>query len=41
MMQMIMEGKKNARDNATVTCIALEKKKFSLNKGDYNSLAGN
>ena len=41
MMQMIMEGKKNARDNATMTCIALEKKNFSLNKGDYNSLAGN
>jgi len=41
MMQMIMEGKKNAKDNATMTCIALEKKDFSLNKGDYNSLAGN
>ena len=41
MMQMIMEGKKNAKDNATMTCIALEKSEFSLNKEDYNSIAGN
>lgn len=41
MMQMIMEGKKNAKDNTTITCIGLEKTDFSLNKGDYNSLAGN
>ncbi len=40
MMQMIMEGKKNDRENATMTCIALEKKNFSLNKADYNSLPG-
>ena len=38
MMQMVMEGKKNAKDNATMTCIALEKKSFSLNKADYNSM---
>lgn len=40
MMQMIMEGKTNDRDNATMTCIALEKTNFSLNKSDYNSLPG-
>ncbi len=41
MMQMIKEGKKNAKDNVTMTCIALERGNFSLNKGDYNSIAGN
>lgn len=40
MMHMTMEGKKNTRDNATMTCIALEKKNFSLNKSDYKSLPG-
>lgn len=40
MMHMIMEGKTNDRDNATMTCIALEKKNFSLTKTDYNSLPG-
>ncbi len=32
MMQMIMEGKKNAKDNATMTCIALDRKIFSIKK---------
>ncbi|WP_168194596.1 DUF4412 domain-containing protein [Antarcticibacterium arcticum] len=41
MMQMIMEGKKNAKENATLTCIALEKKPFNIKKSDYNSSAGN
>lgn len=41
MMKMIMEGKKNAKENVTMTCISLEKKPFSLHKSDYSSLAGN
>ncbi len=40
MMQMIMEGKKNKKDNATMTCIALEKKSLTINKSDYKSLQG-
>lgn len=41
MMQMIMEGKKSAKDNMTMTCIELEKKPMSIKKSDYSSLAGN
>ncbi len=41
LMQMIIEGKKNAKRNATMTCIALEKKPFTIKKEDYNSLVGN
>lgn len=41
LMQMIIEGKKNAKGNATMTCIALEKNPFTIKKEDYNSLAGN
>lgn len=39
MMKMIIEGKKNAKGNATMTCTVLEKKPFSLYKRDYNGLA--
>jgi hypothetical protein len=40
MMQMIMEGKKNAKENVTMTCTKLEKKPFSIKKSDYRSIAG-
>ena len=40
MMHMNMEGKKNDRENVTMTCIALDKKNFSINKADYKSLTG-
>ena len=41
MMQMIMEGKKNSKNNTTMTCIALERKTSTINKIDYKSIAGN
>lgn len=41
MMQMNMEGKKNSKDNVTMTCIALERKPYTIKKSDYNSMAGN
>lgn len=41
MMQMIMEGKKNSKDNTTMTCVALERKLSTINKSDYKSLSGN
>jgi len=41
MMQMIMDGKKNARDNVTMTCIALEPKTFSIKKSEYSNPGGN
>lgn len=41
MMQMIMEGKKNSKNNATMTCVALERKASSINKSDYKSISGN
>ncbi len=40
MMQMTMEGKKNAKDNVTMTCTSLERKALSINKSDYNSFGG-
>lgn len=40
MMKMIMEGKKNAKENVTMTCTSLEKKPFSIQKSDYRSIAG-
>ncbi|HSI70909.1 MAG TPA: DUF4412 domain-containing protein [Gillisia sp.] len=40
MMQMIMEGKKNAKENVTMTCTKLEKKPFSIQKSDYKSMTG-
>jgi hypothetical protein len=40
MMKMIMEGKKNAKENVTMTCTSLEKKPFSIEKSDYRSIAG-
>lgn len=38
MMQMIMEGKKNKKDNVTMTCIGLEKKPITIRKSDYKSI---
>ncbi|WP_168191339.1 MULTISPECIES: DUF4412 domain-containing protein [Antarcticibacterium] len=40
MMQMIMEGKKKAKENVSMTCTALEKKPFSIQKNEYKSMAG-
>ena len=40
MMQMILEDKKNAKNNLIMTCIALEKQSVSLRKRDYKSLTG-
>lgn len=40
MMQMVMEGKKNDKDNTTMTCIALEKRPFIIAKSDYGSISG-
>jgi len=40
MMQMILEDKKNAKNNLVMTCIALEKQSVSLRKRDYKSLTG-
>jgi len=40
MMQMIMEGKKNKKDNANMTCIALEKKPLIIKKSDYKNIQG-
>lgn len=40
MMQMILEGKKKAKENVSMTCTALEKKSFSINKNEYKSMAG-
>ncbi len=40
MMQMIVEGKKNAKENVTMTCTKLEKKPFSIQKSDYQSITG-
>lgn len=41
MMQMIVEGNKKAKDNMTMTCVGIENKNFTLNKSEYQSLAGN
>lgn len=38
-MQMIMEGKKKAKDNFSMTCTGLEKKHFSIHKNEYRSIA--
>jgi len=40
-MQMILEDKKNAKNNLVMTCIALEKQSVILHKKEYKSLAGN
>jgi hypothetical protein len=40
MMQMILEDKKNAKNNLIMTCVALEKESVILRKSDYKSLAG-
>ena len=40
MMQMIMEGKKNNKDNATMNCVALERKPLTIKKSDYKSISG-
>ncbi|MCF4100400.1 DUF4412 domain-containing protein [Gillisia sp. M10.2A] len=37
MLQMIMEGKKNAKKNITMTCINLEKTFFKIKKADYSN----
>lgn len=39
-MEMIMEDKKNKKNNMTMKCVELEKKSFTINKSDYNSLGG-
>lgn len=41
MMQMILEDKKNAKNNLVMTCVALEEQSVILRKSDYKSLAGN
>ncbi len=41
MMQMIMEDKKNSKDNFEMTCIDLKPQDFSISKSEYNSIAGN
>jgi hypothetical protein len=39
-MQMILEDKKNAKNNLVMTCVTLEKQSVILRKSDYKSLAG-
>lgn len=41
MMQMILEDKKNAKNNLDMTCVTLEKQSVILQKSNYKSLAGN
>lgn len=41
MMAMDMEDKNNPENNAKMTCTQLEKKAFSIQKSDYNSLGTN
>lgn len=41
MMQMILEDKKNAKNNLVMTCVALEKQPIILQKSDYKNLAEN
>jgi precorrin-6B methylase 2 len=39
-MQMILEDKKNAKNNLVMTCVTLEKQSVILRKSDYKSLTG-
>jgi hypothetical protein len=41
LMQLNLEGIKNAKNNITITCIGLEQRNFNLSKRDYNRIAGN
>jgi hypothetical protein len=41
MMQMILEDKRNVKNNLVLTCVALEKQSVKLHKKEYKSLAGN
>jgi len=40
MMEMILEDKKNAKNNLVMTCVTLEKQSVILRKSDYKSFAG-